>query len=433
MSGDRVHADVVVVGAGPAGIAAAARAAECGVRVAIIDEGMRPGGQIWRHRVGTAPPERARRWLARLARSGATVLSGAKVLDVQRSANGDFAVEAERGSSPLVVSGPRLVLATGARELFLPFPGWTLPGVLGVGGAQALLSSGMSFAGKRVVIAGSGPLLLPVAASLARAGARLAIVAEQAPGARVGAFAARLIRRPATLAQAARYRAAFARTPYRAGTWIRRADGAAALRRVTLTDGRSTRDYDCDVLCVAFGLVPNTELPRLVGCSVDRGVVRVDARQAASVAGAFCAGEPTGIGGVELALVEGEIAGLCAAGREEDALPLGARREGARRVAAALARAFELRPELRLLAEPDTIVCRCEDVTFSALSPAWSTRQAKLYTRCGMGPCQGRICGAALHFLHGWEPDTVRAPVEPVLLSTLLADATGAASLDPGD
>ena len=433
MSGDRIDVDVVVVGAGPAGIAAAARASECGAHVAVIDEGAEAGGQIWRHRPGTRPPERARRWLARLGRSGATVLGGAKVLDVQRPAGDGFLVEVERGSSPLLVSGARLIIATGARELFLPFPGWTLPGVVGIGGAQALLTSGTSFTGKRVVIAGSGPLLLPVAASLARAGARLVVVAEQAPSARVGAFAARLLLRPGTLAQAARYRAAFAATPYRTGTWIRRADGAHMVRRVTLTDGRAARDYECDVLCAAFGLVPNTELPRLLGCRIVGDVVQVDARQATSVAGAYCAGEPTGIGGVELALVEGEIAGLCAAGRAEDALPLVARREGARRFVQVLAGAFALRPELRALAEPDTIVCRCEDVTIGALSPAWSARQGKLYTRCGMGPCQGRICGAALHFLHSWEPDTVRAPVEPVLLSTLLADTTAAAGPDSGD
>lgn len=434
MTSPRMPADVVIVGAGPAGIAAAVRAAGSGARVVVLDEGLQPGGQIWRHRPGTPPPDEARRWLARFERCGAAMLAGTKVVDVQRLDGEGFAVEAERGSSPLVVTARSLVIATGARELFLPFPGWTLPGVIGIGGAQALLKSGASFAGKRVVIAGSGPLLLPVAAALSAAGARVLMVAEQAPIGAVSGFAARLVGRPSMLLQAARYRAAFARTPYRTGTWVRRADGDGALIRVTLTDGRTTRALDCDVLCAAFGLVPNTELARLLGCTVgDRGVV-VDARQATSVPGVFCAGEPTGIGGADLALVEGEVAGLCAAGRPDDALPLGGRRATLERGAARLARAFTLRPELKTLADPDTIVCRCEDVPLGAISPAWSMRQAKLYTRCGMGPCQGRVCGAALHHLHGWEADTVRSPVEPVLLSTLLADAAPeAAPPDSGE
>jgi NADPH-dependent 2,4-dienoyl-CoA reductase/sulfur reductase-like enzyme len=175
----------------------------------------------------------------------------------------------------------------------------------------------------------------------------------------------------------------------------------------------------CDLLCTGYGLVPNTELPRLIGCAAGpRGVV-VDDQQRTSVAGVFCAGEPTGIGGVELAVTEGEIAGLCAAGRPHDAVALGRKRTRLLRFAKQLEHAFALRDELRRLATPETIVCRCEDVLLGAIDPAWSPRQAKLYTRTGMGPCQGRMCGAALSFLHGWPPDVVRAPLEPVPLEAL--------------
>jgi NADPH-dependent 2,4-dienoyl-CoA reductase/sulfur reductase-like enzyme len=209
--------DVAVVGGGPAGIAAAALIAETGRRVAMLDAAPEPGGQIWRHRRGAQPPAVARRWLRRLERSGATVLRESSVVDVRDAAEGRFSLTAERGVSPLLVNATTLVLATGARERFLPFPGWTLPGVVGVGGAQALLKAGLDVSGRRVVIAGSGPLLLPVAASLAAAGAQVLRVAEQAPPRAVRAFAVGLWRHPSSLVQAARYRVAFARTPYTMG------------------------------------------------------------------------------------------------------------------------------------------------------------------------------------------------------------------------
>ncbi len=436
MNSARLHADVTIVGAGPAGIAAATRAAESGRRVVVLDENLQPGGQIWRHASSAQVPAQALPWLERLARSGATVVAGAKVMDVQRGSEREarFVVHGERGASPVIVDAERLVLATGARELFLPFPGWTLPGVIGIGGAQALLKSGTSFAGKRVALAGSGPLLLAVAAALARSGAKLMVVAEQTPANRLAAFTAGLLTRPAILWQALAYRGAFPRVRYRTGTWVARASGDERVRAVTLTDGVRRRDYECDVLCAAFGLVPNTELARLLGCAMDAERVAVDDGLATSVDGVFCAGEPTGVGGVEQALVQGEIAGLRAAGNEGTAGALQARHAATRRAANALSRAFALRPELRTLATAGTMVCRCEDVTLDAISPEWTPRQAKLYTRCGMGPCQGRICGAALQWLYGWPTDVVRPPVEPVLISTLLADAaTLVAPPDHGD
>ncbi|MEO8563123.1 MAG: FAD/NAD(P)-binding oxidoreductase [bacterium] len=414
-------ADVAVIGAGPAGIAAATRAAEAGARVVIVDESPNVGGQIWRHRPGAAAPTGAIRWLARLERSGARVLAESTVFDLHRDDRDGFVVAFERAGAPGELRARALVLATGARERFLPFPGWTIPGVIGVGGAQALLKAGASVRGKTIVIAGSGPLLLPVAASLVHAGAHLALVAEQAPARRVASFAVGLWRRPAALRDAVRYRAGFLRVPYRLGEWVTEARGASVLTSVVMTDGRSSRAIPCDLLCVGFGLVPNTELPRHVGCSIADGVVRVDDRQATSVQGVFCAGEPTGIGGVDLALVEGEIAGLCAAEQGGAASsPLRARRARLRRLAAEMDRAFALRDELRRLPTAETIVCRCEDVAYGALYRDWSPRQAKLYARAGMGACQGRVCGPALEFLLGWDGDAViRAPVTPTLLGAM--------------
>lgn len=419
---DAVSVDVAVVGGGPAGIAAAALVAETGRRVAVLDASLEPGGQIWRHRRGSPAPVAARRWLRRLERSGATLLRESSVVDVRDTEGGRFAITAERGVSPLAVNATTLVLATGARERFLPFPGWTLPGVVGVGGAQALLKAGLDVSGRRVVVAGSGPLLLPVAASLAAAGAQVLRVAEQASGRAVRAFAVGLWRHPSSLVQAARYRLAFAKTPYVMGEWVTSARGDGRVEEVTLTDGLTERTIACDLLAVAYGLVPNTRLARLVGCATARGAVVVDEHQRTTHPRAYSVGEATGVGGVDLALAEGQVAASHILGRQVESSLL-RRRDALRAMASVMERAFAPRDELRAAVTPDTIVCRCEDVPAGALRAGWTMRQAKLYTRAGMGPCQGRVCGAALEFLHGWPADSVRFPVEPALLSSILAEA----------
>ncbi|HSS44785.1 MAG TPA: FAD/NAD(P)-binding oxidoreductase, partial [Thermoanaerobaculia bacterium] len=318
-------AEVVVVGGGPAGIAAATLAAESDADVVVLDENPGPGGQIWRHRRREEIPGSARGWVERFSKSGARLIGGAQVV----LASPDRRLVAELCSRPgetLEVQAEILILATGARERFLPFPGWTLPNVVGVGAAQALVKSGVSFRGKRVVLAGSGPLLLPAAATLSRNGARVAVVAEQAPPSAVARFALGLSLRPGKLLQAALLRAQFLGARYRTGVWIASARGDDRLREAVLTDGRRCWRQPCDVLCCGYGLVANLELPLLLGCAVDHGRVAVDELLRTSLPGVFCAGELTGVGGVELALVEGEIAGLTAAGRLEQARRLLRRR-----------------------------------------------------------------------------------------------------------
>jgi thioredoxin reductase len=417
---ERYEVEVAVVGAGPAGMAAAVEAAEAGRRVALLDEGLGPGGQIWRHRERWDVPTVAGWWMARLDRCGARVAHRVTVADAVAVAGG-FELLAERDGAPLAVRAERVVLATGARELFLPFPGWTLPDVVGVGGLQALLKSGLEVRGRRVVVAGSGPLLLPVAALAAKAGARLLLVAEQTPGAAVRRFARGLWRHPGKLLQAARYRWASKRSAYRRGVWVTAAAGDDRVRGVTLTDGEESWSGKCDLLAVGYGLVPETTLARLLGCATERGRVVVDERQETTVPGLFCAGEPTGVGGADLALVEGRLAGLAAAGVEEGVTGLRRTRRRLCRFADRLERAFALRDELRDLARPDTVVCRCEDVTRERLARYGAFREAKLATRCGMGPCQARVCGPALEWLEGWAADTVRPPVKPVRVATFLA------------
>src|SRR5262245_59165871 len=200
-----VRADIVVVGAGPGGIAAAVRASGAKRRVVVLDEAANVGGQIWRHRSAGTLGSEARGWIDRLSRTNADVRRGAAVVDVVvASDTGDITVVAERHVGGVdVIRASALVIATGARERFVPFPGWSLPGVGEIGGAQGLLTQGASFRGKRVVIAGAGPFILPVAASLTDAGARVMLVAEQAPFHAVRDFALSLLAQPETLLQAA--------------------------------------------------------------------------------------------------------------------------------------------------------------------------------------------------------------------------------------
>ncbi|MEZ4650125.1 MAG: FAD-dependent oxidoreductase [Candidatus Eisenbacteria bacterium] len=404
------EADVVIVGAGPAGLAAARVAGAAGRDVLLLDENVAPGGQIWR---GGSDP--------RAVPENAQFVFSTAVVDHRP---GD---RTKPGTLVLLRDGRfhemhyrDLVLATGARELFLPFPGWTLPGVFGAGGLQALVNGGWPIEGRRVVVAGTGPLLLAVAAFLRERGAEVVLIAEQTPARALLEFGRGLLGRREKWAQMWELRTALAGVPYRTGQWIAQAEGRDGVERVVLTNGASRWSEPCDAVAVGYGLVPSNELARLIGCETDdRGNVRVDEFQRTDRPRVYAIGELTGIGGVELSEVEGEIVGSVLRAREGDHHPtlepeLVERRERARSFAVALERAFALRPELAHLADDETIVCRCEDVKWRELSSHRAFRDAKLVTRCGMGACQGRVCGAALRELRGWAPDTPRPPISPV-------------------
>jgi len=407
-----ISADIVVIGAGPAGLAAAATAAQSGSSVLLVDERSAPGGQIWR---GTAS-RAAASWLARIEAQRVRTSFETAIVDVD-APHGMYGM---RGTHPLrIEAGRAVVLATGARELFLPFPGWTLPNVVGVGGAQALLKSGWNVRGRKAVVAGTGPLLLPVAAALARAGARVEAVIEQAPRHAVARFAANLWRTPRRLGEALRYRLSFARTPYITGSWVVHARGDGVVREAVVTDGASERVIGCDILCTAYGLVPAVELPLLFGCALDRERVVVDELQRTSVDGVFCAGEVAGIAGKDAAIVEGTIAGLAATGRITEAKRLVRARSAYADMAARMNEAFALRPELKQVAGDDTVVCRCEDVSLGMIVGCSALREARVLARVGMGPCQGRVCGPALRQIFGWEREGVRPPLLPVTIEAL--------------
>jgi NAD(P)H-nitrite reductase large subunit len=232
------------------------------------------------------------------------------------------------------------------------------------------------------------------------------------------------LRSPLKLFEAARMRLDLRCVPYKLGCWPTAAHGEERVEAVTLTDGRKSWDEPCDYLACGFGLVANTELPRLLGCATRERFVVVDEYQRTTVEEIYCAGEATGVGGLGKSLVEGEIAGLCATGQIERARGLFRARRRAFAFVSSLDRAFSLRAELKALPRSETIVCRCEDVTVGSVSTYASARAAKLHTRCGMGPCQGRICGPALEFLLGWQADSVRPPVFPAWLGTLANGAS---------
>jgi NADPH-dependent 2,4-dienoyl-CoA reductase/sulfur reductase-like enzyme len=414
--------DVLVIGAGPAGIAAATTAARHGRGVLVLDDNPAAGGQIWRSGVQEQSQRRDRRRSATLAAfraSGAKLLPGRRIVDAPEPGQLVAAVETGSAASLERYSFQHLVLATGARERFLPFPGWTFPGVFGAGGLQALVRGGFSVAGKRVVVAGTGPLLLAVAAHLSEDGAHVVTVAEQAPAPRMLRFGLSLWTHPGKLLQGAGYRATLARTPYRMGCWPLAALGQSSLEAVRLTDGRRVWDEPCGLLACGFHLVPNTEVAALLGCRFDGDFVAVDDSQRTSIPNVYAAGEPTQIVGLDAALLEGEIAGLTIAGKPHEAASLFRRRDRERRFGQRLSQAFALREELRTLAQPDTIVCRCEDVRFVQLKDHAGWTDAKLQTRCGMGPCQGRICGPAVETLFGWRPASVRPPLSPIPLGLL--------------
>jgi NADPH-dependent 2,4-dienoyl-CoA reductase/sulfur reductase-like enzyme len=398
--------DVVVVGAGPAGLAAARRAAESEARVALVDDNPLPGGQIWRAGIHGITADTAR-WLT----DAVTRITGNRVVAAPEP--GRLALE------EVTVGYNRLILATGARERFLPFPGWTLPNVMGAGGLQALAKSGLPLEGKRVVIAGSGPLLLAVAKYMRDHGAKVRAIAEQASHPSVIGFGLQLARHPGKLAQAMQLKAALFGLRYLTSCWPVSAHGGERLESVTLERRGKRWEEPCDYLACGFGLIPNLELPALLGCRMGPAGVAVDRYQETSVAGVYAAGEVTGIGGLELALSEGEIAGYAAADRHDAAHRLFSARDSHRAFAEALERAFALRPELRRLPADDTLICRCEDVSFGRVRACAGWRDAKLHTRCGMGPCQGRVCGAAVEFLIGWKSESVRPPIFPAPVGSL--------------
>jgi NADPH-dependent 2,4-dienoyl-CoA reductase/sulfur reductase-like enzyme len=311
--------DLLIIGGGPAGMAAALAAANSGVRIVLLDDNPTPGGQIWRDGPQAHLPVEARRMRERLL-ACANVHCHTATRVIASAADKTLLVEnAEQG---WLISYDRLILCTGARELLLPFPGWTLPGVTGAGGLQALIKGGLPVRGERLVIAGSGPLLLASAATARHHGAQVLRIAEQARRTAVMGFAMQLPRWPGKSWQAL----SLFDARYRTGTHVLEALGRDTLEGVRLLQQGQTVELACDRLACGFGLIPNTQLGQALGCELTGQALAVDAWQATTRRDHYAAGECTGFGGSELALVEGAIAGHAAVGDTAAAERLWARR-----------------------------------------------------------------------------------------------------------
>ncbi|HMG29760.1 MAG TPA: FAD-dependent oxidoreductase [Jiangellaceae bacterium] len=418
--------DVVVVGAGPAGLAAAAAAVRAGCSVAMLDAARQPGGQYWRHPLGDLDAVadlhhdlKTFRELAAVARTGADHLADHQVWNAARGP-GVLELHAICDGRPVVVVGSAVVLAPGAYDRQLPFPGWDLPGVLTAGGAQALLKGHQVRAGRRIAVGGTGPFLLSVSAGLATRGVDVAGVFEANSPTGWVRHLPTVARTAGKLAEGAGYAAALAR--HRVGFHVRQAIVAAhgedSVRAVTVARldpgwhvvSGTARTIACDAVAVGWGFVPQLELPLSLGCAtrtdIDGSLVAVvDERQASSVPGVFLAGEVCGVGGAALAVTEGEIAGRAAAawlGRRVDWPDrLRRRRRAHRAFATALHRAHPVRDGWRTWLDPATVVCRCEEVPVVRITDAvhhlgaTDARSVKLLSRAGMGWCQGRMCAYA--------------------------------------
>ncbi|WP_405670353.1 FAD-dependent oxidoreductase [Streptomyces sp. NBC_01530] len=454
---ERPH--LAVIGAGPAGLAATVAAAAHGVAVTLLDSSGQAGGQFYRQpaaglRAGRPQAlhhdwrtwERLRDGLDSHVRADAARhLTDHHVWFVERH-SGRFTVHALLGpeqESPVTVRADAVLLATGGYEKVLPFPGWTLPGVVTAGGAQAMLKGTLAVSGRTAVVAGTGPLLLPVATGLAAAGVEVAALVESAAA---GAFVRRtraLAAQPGKVAEGAGYAARLLRHRVRALArhTVVEAHGADRLEAVNVAaldgEGRvrpgTERRIPCDTLAVGHGMLPHTDLAEALGCRLDGLNVHVDDEQRTDVPGVWAAGEATGIGGSALALAEGHIAGRSAAARLGGTMPdprewaaAVKSRTRLREFSAALDAVYAPPAHWTAQVTDETVVCRCEEVTSGTIRAAVAElgagdlRTVKLLTRAGMGWCQGRICAPAVAGLAGCELTPSRRPFAcPVPLGVL--------------
>jgi NADPH-dependent 2,4-dienoyl-CoA reductase/sulfur reductase-like enzyme len=450
----RDHYDVVVIGAGPAGLAATASAAGAGLSTLLLDENAGPGGQVWR--AITSTPVKTRKLLGadywageeivQAARaSGAEIIHRATVWSLDR--NLEIGVSIGGGSA--FIGARRVIIATGAQERPFPIPGWTLPGVMTAGAAQTLLKSSGLVPDGRTIIAGQGPLLWLLAAQILRLGGRVDRVLDTTArsnylSALPHAFA--FVTSPNFMKGLALMREVRAKVPVISGVTELAAAGDGELATVSYVAGGQRETVPADLLLLHQGVVPNVNLAMAAGVEHRWDELQLcwspvlDADGGSSIDGIAVAGDGAGIGGAQAAIYRGRIAARSAIA----ALALGAamklesiaalRRElaGAERGRAFLDMLFQPAKQFRI-PKGDTIVCRCEEVTAQEILDsvdigATGPNQLKAYRRTGMGPCQGRLCGLTVTELMaeacGKTPQEIghyrlRAPVKPITLSEL--------------
>ena len=461
--------EIAIVGAGPGGLSAALEAAEAGAEVVLIDEYLTMGGQFYKQ-----VPEAFR--VTRLEAEGDQYVEGAELIQrVKASGKVEFfpntlvwsvfrdgTLGLYREGRTEELRGNKLILAPGAQEIPVAFPGWTLPGVMMGGAAQSLLVTHRVLPGRQVVLAGVGPLQLKVAWQLLEAGATVVDILEASGTPSVSMEnALKSLGHWGKMREGMKYWLALKRAgaPYHHRHVPVRAVGTEQLEAVVVAQvtndwqvvSGTERTLDADTLCLSYGFVPSTQLTRLLGCRLEYNgreggwVTWHDAEQQTSFAGVYVAGEVGGISGAEVAMEEGRIAGLVAAralgrlgasGGERREQEVRKRLARAREFADVVAGMMQLKPALIDLATEETILCRCENVPTRRVREMINfegdstLRGVKIHTHAGMGPCQGRICsflisrmiakttGMPLEFI---QPDTAQAPVKPVPLRALVA------------
>jgi len=400
---------IAIIGAGPAGLAAAMTAAENNEQVVVIDSAPRPGGQYWRHltKVEGYKSGRSDKYFRAMQENEKIIyISGAQIWSAVPGENG-ITLNYLAAGIESSITAQKVILATGAHDRAIPFTGWERPGVMTPGAAQALLKGHNVIAGQRILITGTGPFLLPVAVGLAAAGADVAGIIEAHSPLRWLKSPVALLLNPQKSIELIYYIRKIGK--YKLKVRFNRAviafDGkSATIAKIDseLRIKKKESEIDCDVIAAGWGFTPDVTLGGILGCKqvVDRDgtvIFEVDGNQRSSVANIWIAGEATGIGGADLALIEGRIAALSALGL---AIPARLRfaRYRSQKFATALQVSYPVGNGWQGWLSQESKVCRCEEVSLGEICSSVSelsandARTSKLFTRAGMGMCQGRIC-----------------------------------------
>ncbi len=458
--------DLIIVGAGPAGMSAATAAAELGLAVVVFDQQAAPGGQIYRglERLAAERPHR-------IAALGADYAEGAELVRAFRASDADFRpqstvwqidgskVFARCPSGLVAIAAPSILIATGAVERATPFPGWTLPGVMTCGGAQILLKSASAVPEGRVVLAGSGPLLFMLAWQLHTVGVQVAKILETTSHRN---YARTLVRSLSALRHQKYLRRGFSLLGDLRGAGIAivgdvsdlQAHGDERVREISYRQRREPQRETCDWLLVHEGIAPNLNLWLSLRADVEWHSLQRSFQPrrgpwgGLSLPMVYAVGDCAHIGGAAAATFEGRLAALaiaCEAGKlsadERDRRARALRRElrRERRSRAFLDRLYEPAAWVRVPREDATIICRCEEVAAGEVREAVALgclgpNQLKAYTRCGMGPCQGRLCGLTVVETIAAARETspadvgyyrIRAPVTPLTVGDIARSTEG--------